>query len=246
MCRARITAMTVGGAEEERPRVICPGKGNRFAANAAERVQRRHRSDSSAICVTIASGVTLCRPSESRRHPRRGVVGDPLTCGPAITFTAFVRFPNVAAQRHSAWYPNHDAREDSDVAAAAEALRQRDPRDPSHDGDGNVMEGQRWGRRWRGNGNVAARQRRGRRRGRTKDEKYENNWMHLPQHHSICGCQPVGLQVIRSPSLMRRDIEVGEVAVKGKELKLYSHILAREYQRRHEKTNVTLRQTSTT
>ncbi|KAH9016571.1 hypothetical protein EDB85DRAFT_1898063 [Lactarius pseudohatsudake] len=73
-----------------------------------------------------------------------------LWCGRgSIDMWACDQFPNVAAQRHSAWYPNHDAREDSDVAAAAEALRQRDPRDPSHDGDGNVMEGQRWGRRWR-------------------------------------------------------------------------------------------------
>ena len=34
---------------------------------------------------------------------------------------------------------NHDAHEDA--AAAAEALRQSDPRDPNHNGDGNAMEG---------------------------------------------------------------------------------------------------------
>ncbi|KAH9012509.1 hypothetical protein EDB85DRAFT_2222919 [Lactarius pseudohatsudake] len=127
------------------------------------------------------------------------------------------QFPDVAAQRRSAWYPNHDAREDSDAAAAAEALRQCDS---SHDSDGNVMEGRRWGRRWVA---VTVTWRRG-----NEGDGDEREMMGLPAF----GFSEAEKE---QKSLMMRDVEVGEVAVKGKELKLYSHILAQEYQRRHEK-----------
>ncbi|KAH9024611.1 hypothetical protein EDB85DRAFT_2150333 [Lactarius pseudohatsudake] len=63
---------------------------------------------------------------------------------------------DAAAQRSSAWYPNHDADEDAPTATGTPSTRAARP--PNHGGDGYAMEKRRWDVS-RGDNNAMARQR---------------------------------------------------------------------------------------
>ncbi|KAH9038077.1 hypothetical protein EDB85DRAFT_1888136 [Lactarius pseudohatsudake] len=131
------------------------------AGDVAERVQDDIAATALHNLRHDSFGCHAVPPIHPEGIPRRsGAVGDPLRCGPTIAFPPFVRFPDIAALRRSAWYPTttpmrmplppprHSAKATrANPIMTATVMQWRGDNWDVGGGDGNVTARQQWGRR---------------------------------------------------------------------------------------------------